>query len=291
MNQETDVFTPELIAMLAQIVSESGIVPRASGSQVSPVSSFLGDGNGFADKRQLSLSSESVEIGNTQWGELHTRLETPSFSQPESEVSYASQETTVSGSNQLSAYYKQSQAMGNPRQVGSGGFVPSRMLTPSVTPTTLMVKNIPNRVSREQLAEEIMSKMPVGSFDFLYLPIDFKSRAGFGYAFINCTSEESVELFITQFHKRRLTCAEGIYAKPIEVTVARVQGFTANINRLISSPVLFSADEGSLPLIFNRDQVSIPFKALMQLNRASILFQTRPPIEDLIAMVESEMLH
>ena len=151
-----------------------------------------------------------------------------------------------------------------------------------------MMKNIPNRVTREELADEIMARMPAGSFDFLYLPIDFKSRAGFGYAFINGTGEAVVDLFVEQVHKSRLACTTGTYTKPIEVTVARVQGFTANINRLISSPVLFSADEGSLPLIFNGSQQTVPFKALMQLNRASILFQTRPSIEELMHMVEVE---
>lgn len=289
MNQETDVFTPELMEMLAHIVSGSESSIPMGAPQGEPMSAFLRDGFATTHARHMSLSSDSVDTGASQWGEAHSRMETPSYSQVGSEGSFASQETAVSGGDQLSAYYKQS-AMGTPRQV-SGGFVPARALSPSMAPTTLMVKNIPNRVTREELAEEIMTKMPVGSFDFLYLPIDFKSRAGFGYAFINCACEQSVDLFISQFHKRRLACADGVYSKPIEVTVARVQGFTANINRLISSPVLFSADEGSLPLIFNRDQVSIPFKALMQLNRASILFQTRPPIEDLIAMVEAEMLH
>lgn len=155
-------------------------------------------------------------------------------------------------------------------------------------PTTLMIKNIPNRVSREQLVEEVMSRMPMGSFDFLYLPNDFKTRAGFGYAFINMASSEAVDLFLAEFNKKRLNCASGLYSKPIEVSAARVQGFTANVNRLISSPVLFSADEGSLPLIFNRDQIPIPFKPLMQLNRASVLFQTRPSIEELMSLVEAE---
>jgi len=157
-------------------------------------------------------------------------------------------------------------------------------------PTTLMIKNIPNRLTREQLVDEVLSRLPVGSFDFLYLPNDFKTRAGFGYAFINLTSSEAVNLFLTEFNKKRLNCAGGVYSKPIEVSAARVQGFTANVNRLISSPVLFSADEGSLPLIFKGGQVPIPFKTLMQLNRASVLFQTRPSIEELMTMVEAELL-
>ena len=151
--------------------------------------------------------------------------------------------------------------------------------------TTLMMKNIPNKLTREELLGSIKSSMPRGSFNFLYMPIDFKSRCNFGYAFINLVSDVYVEQFTSSFSKRRLPGAIDYCSRAVEVVVARVQGFNANINRLISSPVLFAADEGSLPLIFGADHVSVPFRQLMDLNRASILYHTKPSIEDLIAQL------
>ena len=227
-----------------------------------------------------------------------SRLETPPYSNFLENESFESFETGISGVPRRDEFV--CQASKTPECVKQihnryAGKIASFEHPSDVTggaPRTMMLKNIPNRVTREELLDEISSKMPAGSFDFLYLPVDFKSKAGFGYAFVNCTSDEAVGMIVAGFHKRRLACAGGIYSKPLEVTIARVQGFSANVNRLISSPVLFQADDGSLPLIFNRNQTSIPFKALMQWNRASVMYQTtRPPIEDLMAMVESEMIN
>jgi hypothetical protein len=153
-----------------------------------------------------------------------------------------------------------------------------------VVATTLMIKNIPNRLSREQLLDVIQSEMPSGSFNFLYMPIDFKNRLNFGYAFINMTNDMYIDLFNLTFNKKRLLYSGG---KPLDVVIARVQGFNANINRLIASPVLFTADDESLPIIFHGD-IEIPFRKLMNLNRASTIYQSKPNIDELISIVLEE---
>lgn len=156
--------------------------------------------------------------------------------------------------------------------------------------TTLMIKNIPNRITREELLERILEVMPHGSFDFLYMPIDFNNRLNFGYAFLNLSNEMYIDLFTLSFNKKRMFDNIGSLSstKLIDVVVARVQGFNANINRLISSPVLFNADDGSLPLIFCGD-VEIPFRNLMNLNRHMIeQYQTKPSIDDLINAIMNE---
>jgi hypothetical protein len=282
-----DLFTPELLEMLVQVMSgRSGALDtllslseRRQPDMIAP-----NVNRGAASHAENFIDTVTSVVCQDQLGPA--RLETPRFTVSPTNESIESAETSITSGFHMSPG-KEDILDRNDSLTGFN----QRASYASGAPTTLMVKNIPNRVTREEFAEEIMSKMPIGSFDFLYLPIDFKSRAGFGYAFINLTSDENVDEFVANFHKRRLSCAEGIYSKPLEVTVARVQGFTANINRLISSPVLFQAEDASHPLIFNRYQVSIPFKALMQLNRASILFHTRPSIEDLMAMAEAEMLN
>eukprot|EP00605_Chrysophyceae_sp_TOSAG23-4_P002942 GSChrysophyteH1.ASY1.ANO1.3240.1 assembled CDS len=50
--------------------------------------------------------------------------------------------------------------------------------------TTLMIKNIPNKYSKDMLLAEI-EQSHSGTYDFFYLPIDQKKLCNTGYAFIN----------------------------------------------------------------------------------------------------------
>ena len=141
--------------------------------------------------------------------------------------------------------------------------------------TTLMLRNIPNKFTRDQLVKIIMLKMgKPGSFDFFYLPTDFRSKCNFGYAFINMTSSENVDKFFHVFNGANLTSfINGIlagggsangnprYSKICEVTFARVQGLEENVRRLMNSPIMGAANvvenasqdeiDASLPILFD----------------------------------------
>ncbi|TIC00267.1 hypothetical protein E3Q16_04007 [Wallemia mellicola] len=62
------------------------------------------------------------------------------------------------------------------------------------TRTTVMIKNIPNRLTTEQLEKYISDIVP-RSFDFLYLRMDFKSRSNVGYAFVNFLTVDALYEF------------------------------------------------------------------------------------------------
>ena len=149
--------------------------------------------------------------------------------------------------------------------------------------STLMLRNIPNRFTRDQLVKIITLKMggKLGSFDFFYLPTDFRSRCNFGYAFINLTSSANVDKFFQVFNGANLTSfVNGIvagssnsnprYSKICEVTFARVQGLEENVRRLMNSPIMGAATvlegasqeeiDASLPILFDPvTGLEIPF--------------------------------
>lgn len=56
---------------------------------------------------------------------------------------------------------------------------------PQPEPTTMMVRNLPNRYTQRDLIEELEWLGFGGRFDFLYAPTDFGTMGNVGYAFIN----------------------------------------------------------------------------------------------------------
>jgi hypothetical protein len=103
--------------------------------------------------------------------------------------------------------------------------------------TTVMLRNMPNNYTREMLLELVDSMGFAASYDFAYLPIDFSSQAGLGYAFINFVSADKAQLCFDVF--------EGFsdWKVPSEkvCTVtwsSPYQGLEAHIERYQNSPVM-----------------------------------------------------
>lgn len=61
-----------------------------------------------------------------------------------------------------------------------------------------------------------------GTFDFFYLPIDFRNKCGLGYAFINFLSAKYAAKLYEEFHNKRWD--EFNSKKVCEIKYARVQG-------------------------------------------------------------------
>jgi len=103
--------------------------------------------------------------------------------------------------------------------------------------TTVMLRNMPNNYTRDMLLELVDSMGFAGCYDFAYLPVDFKSQAGLGYAFINFVSTAEAQ--------RCFDCCEGFseWKVPSEkvCTVtwgSPYQGLEAHIERYQNSPVM-----------------------------------------------------
>jgi len=100
--------------------------------------------------------------------------------------------------------------------------------------TTVMLRNIPNKFTETKLLNELTARGFGNSFDFFYLPADWKPSkrqgqkmvANLGYCFINFTTPEEAERFRLEFTGLKLT--ENTM-KVCEVTYAEVQGLETNI--------------------------------------------------------------
>ncbi|XP_042482832.1 protein MEI2-like 6 [Macadamia integrifolia] len=100
---------------------------------------------------------------------------------------------------------------------------------------SVMIRHIPSKLSREMLIDlldkhciEENAKIKLGSssslsaYDFVYLPIDFRTGVNKGYAFVNFTSKEAADRFKTSFngHKWHLFASKKI----CNIDDARIQG-------------------------------------------------------------------
>mmetsp|Transcript_22876 Transcript_22876/g.73903 ORF Transcript_22876/g.73903 Transcript_22876/m.73903 type:complete len:253 (-) Transcript_22876:423-1181(-) len=110
--------------------------------------------------------------------------------------------------------------------------------------TTLMVRNVPVMYTQDMLLEEWKN---VGTFDFLYLPRTAGGQTNLSYAFINFTTEAEAVAFQSTWHKKRL--AEFTARKPLNISVAEVQGLRANLTQLRKKRSRCSDTRQSQPLV------------------------------------------
>jgi len=125
--------------------------------------------------------------------------------------------------------------------------------------TTVMVKNVPNKYSRDQLVAEFTKDFK-GLIDFLYLPIDFKNGCNIGYCFINFVSSNACGQFMSLFNER--SCIRHLESKKrAEVKPARIQGFEENVKRLRNSAVMNELLDHPdwMPLILDSNGDELPF--------------------------------
>jgi hypothetical protein len=103
--------------------------------------------------------------------------------------------------------------------------------------TTVMLRNLPLNYTREMLLSLIDSMGFAGTYDFAYLPIDFTTQAGLGYAFINFHSGDTATLcfdYLEGFSDWKVRSE-----KVCTITWSSpYQGLDAHIERYRNSPVM-----------------------------------------------------
>ncbi|EYU42586.1 hypothetical protein MIMGU_mgv1a018010mg, partial [Erythranthe guttata] len=134
--------------------------------------------------------------------------------------------------------------------------------------STIMIKNIPYSCPRKYLIEfldefcahenakkkdaEGTSHEETAAYDFLYLPMDFRTKNSRGFAFVNFTTARSASRFSDIFHQKKYWdfVRFDLWPKKIEVARAEIQGKEAAVKHAEESSYECETDE-YLPVCFD----------------------------------------
>ncbi|KAL0905161.1 hypothetical protein M5K25_027345 [Dendrobium thyrsiflorum] len=125
----------------------------------------------------------------------------------------------------------------------------SRIVRGEDSRTTLMIKNIPNKYTSKMLLATI-DEHHKGTYDFIYLPIDFKNKCNVGYAFINLNDPKHIIPFHQAFNGKKWEKFNS--EKVASLAYARIQGKAALIAHFQNSS-LMNEDKRCRPILFHSD--------------------------------------
>jgi hypothetical protein len=124
--------------------------------------------------------------------------------------------------------------------------------------TTVMLRNLPNNYTQAMIFDLLDAEGFAGSYDFLYLPIDFRTHSALGYAFVNLVSSEEAERLkqrfqgFTEWSLPSSKVCSAAWSQPH-------QGLDAHIERYRNSPLMHeSVPDEYRPALF-RDGVRCVF--------------------------------
>jgi len=103
------------------------------------------------------------------------------------------------------------------------------------TRTTIMIRNIPNKVQHSTL-KEWLDKTSEKDYDFLYLRIDFRNYANVGYAFVNFCDPMAIVDFVRERAGKKWDLFSS--EKVAEVSYANLQGKEMLIEKFRNSSVM-----------------------------------------------------
>lgn len=128
----------------------------------------------------------------------------------------------------------------------------------NVDKTTVMFRNVPNDYTRSMFIAMLENEGFREKFNFVYLPIDFSSKSGFGYAFINLVCPQVAEKFRVHFDGfSRWTLPSN---KVAEVTWSDPsQGLATHVERYRNSPVMHEAVPDEFRPVMLEKGLRVPF--------------------------------
>jgi hypothetical protein len=111
-----------------------------------------------------------------------------------------------------------------------GGMSPPDNFDTPKEVTTLMVRNLPLTTKQSDLLEELKRGGFSGLFDFLYMPCDFTSSEGRGFAFINFLTPAAAGMLVGAWHRSRRFGIK-LHDQALSISPASLQGFEANVRK------------------------------------------------------------
>jgi hypothetical protein len=125
--------------------------------------------------------------------------------------------------------------------------------------TTVILRNLPNNYTRGMLLDLLDSEGFAQKYDFIYIPVDFSTQAGLGYAFVNLISASDALAFWAHFEGFRQ------WSLPSEKVCtlnwsSPIQGLAPHMERYRNSPVMHEAvpDEWKPAIYFRGERVVFP---------------------------------
>jgi len=115
--------------------------------------------------------------------------------------------------------------------------------------TTLMIKNIPNKYTQKMLLATVDEYFR-GTYDFFYLPIDFKNKCNVGYAFINMVLPVHIIPLVQRFNHKKWERFNS--EKVCNISYARIQGRAALVQHFQNSSLMHE-DKRCRPILFTLD--------------------------------------
>jgi RNA recognition motif-containing protein len=133
--------------------------------------------------------------------------------------------------------------------------------------TTVMLRNMPNNYNRDLLLELLDREGFACQYDFIYLPIDFESRACKGYAFINLRDPATALRFFRTFEGYTKWAMPS--RKASGVSWSGTQGLQTHIDRYRNSSIMKAPTPDEYkPAIFVNG-IRAPFPASTRRERRS----------------------
>jgi hypothetical protein len=113
--------------------------------------------------------------------------------------------------------------------------------------TTIMLRNIPNRYTNGQLIVELNEEGFAGTYNFLYVPIDFRNNCNVGYAFVNFLTEDWCQSFsehmegyrFQRFNSAKRACCVPAYVQGLEANVEHYRSTLVGSDEPLHRPVVF----------------------------------------------------
>ena len=102
---------------------------------------------------------------------------------------------------------------------------------------TIMIKNIPNKFTKEKLLE-LIDKNFASTYDLFILPKDGNKNRNFGYAFINFISSYSIPYFYYVFNGKKWINTNS--KKVCEITYSKIQGRNELISHYPNKIIYFN---------------------------------------------------